>query len=69
MPVAQNLQHMSRANYFTVNEVADVTRISTMTVYRLIKSGELPAVKIGKSFRVREEDLDAYLARQYTQAG
>ena len=40
-----------------------------MTVYRLIKSGELPAVRVGKSFRVREEDLDAYLARQYTEAG
>jgi excisionase family DNA binding protein len=40
-----------------------------MTVYRLIKSGELAAVRVGKSFRVREEDLDAYLARQYTQAG
>jgi excisionase family DNA binding protein len=69
MPVAQNLQHMSRAKYLTVNEVADLMRISSMTVYRLIKSGELPAVRVGKSFRVREEDLDAYLARQYTQAG
>jgi excisionase family DNA binding protein len=69
MPMAQNLQHMSRAKYLTVNEVADLMRISSMTVYRLIKSGELPAVRVGKSFRVREEDLDAYLARQYTQAG
>jgi excisionase family DNA binding protein len=67
--MAQNQQHMSRAKYFTVNEVADVIRISGMTVYRLIKSGELPAIRVGKSVRVREEDLDAYLARQYTQAG
>jgi excisionase family DNA binding protein len=69
MPVAQNLQHMSRANYLTVGEVAARVRISNMTVYRLIKSGELAAVRVGKSFRVREEDLDAYLDRQYTQAG
>ena len=69
MPMAQNLQHMSRANFLTVGEVADRVRISNMTVYRLIKSGELAAVRVGKSFRVREEDLDAYLDRQYTQAG
>jgi excisionase family DNA binding protein len=69
MPVAQNLQHMSRARYFTVGEVAELMRVSSMTVYRLIKSGDLAAVRVGKSFRVREEDLDAYLARQYTQAG
>jgi excisionase family DNA binding protein len=69
MPVAQNLQHLSRAKFLTVNEVADVIRVSTMTVYRLIKGGELPAVRVGKSFRVREEDLDAYLAKHFTEAG
>jgi excisionase family DNA binding protein len=40
-----------------------------MTVYRLVKAGDLPAVRVGKSYRVREDDLDAYLAKQYTQAG
>jgi excisionase family DNA binding protein len=67
--VAQNLEHLSRARFLTVNEVADLMRVSSMTVYRLIKSGDLPAVRVGKSYRVREEDLDGYLARQYTQAG
>ena len=50
-------------------EVADLLRVSTMTVYRLIKAGELRAVRVGKSYRVREDDLDAFLANQYTQAG
>jgi excisionase family DNA binding protein len=40
-----------------------------MTVYRLISAGELPAVRIGKSYRIRDEDLDKYLASRYTQAG
>jgi excisionase family DNA binding protein len=40
-----------------------------MTVYRLIKAGELPAARIGKSYRVREDDVDAYLASRFTQAG
>ena len=38
-------------------------RVSTMTVYRIIKSGELPAVRVGRSFRVRDVDVDTYLGR------
>jgi excisionase family DNA binding protein len=52
-----------------VAEVADLLRVSNMTVYRLIKAGELPAARIGKSFRVREDDIDAYLEERFTQAG
>jgi excisionase family DNA binding protein len=44
-------------------------RVSSMTVYRLIKNNELPAVRVGRSFRVRDTDVDAYLASRYTQAG
>lgn len=53
----------------TVGEVAAVLRVSTMTVYRLINAGELPAVRIGRSFRLRQEDLDRYLSDRFTRAG
>jgi excisionase family DNA binding protein len=46
----------------TVAEVAAVMRVSTMTVYRLIKSGELPAVRIGHNYRIREGEVERYLA-------
>lgn len=59
----------ARARFLTVNEVADLLRLSDMTVYRLIKKGELPAVRIGRSYRLREDDVDAYLAARYTEAG
>jgi excisionase family DNA binding protein len=62
-------QSFTRARLLTVAEVASHLRVSTMTVYRLLKAGELPSVRIGKSFRVREDDLDAYLAERYTEAG
>ncbi len=62
-------QEMSRSRFLTVAEVAGLMRVSSMTVYRLIKAGDLRAVRVGKSYRVREDDLDAYLARQYTAAG
>jgi len=60
---------LSKARFLTVQEVADLMRVSSMTVYRLIKSGELPAVRVGRSFRVAEGDVDTYLASGYTQAG
>ncbi|MCU1463388.1 MAG: DNA-binding protein [Acidimicrobiales bacterium] len=57
------------ARFLTVAEVAALLRVSTMTVYRLIKAGELASVRVGKSYRVREDDVDAYLAARYTEAG
>jgi len=42
-------------------------RVSTMTVYRLIKSGELPAVRVGRSYRVRGSAIEQYLASRSVQ--
>jgi len=53
----------------TVAEVAKQLRVSNMTVYRLINAGELPARRIGKSYRLREDDVDRYLSARYTAAG
>jgi excisionase family DNA binding protein len=41
-------------------------RVSNMTVYRLINAGELPAVRVGKSYRLTEADVDGYLSQGYT---
>jgi excisionase family DNA binding protein len=58
-----------RAQFLTVAEVAYTLRVSTMTVYRLIKAGDLRAVRVGKSYRLTEDDVDHYLAAGFTQAG
>lgn len=47
--------------FLTVAEVADLMRVSKMTVYRLVHSGELPAVRVGRSFRVHEQAVEEYL--------
>jgi len=57
------------SHFLTVQEVAAMMRVSAMTVYRLIKAGDLPAVRVGRSYRVRDVDVDAYLQSRYTQAG
>ena len=59
----------SQARFLTVAEVASLLRVSNMTVYRLIKAGDLPALRIGKSYRVPEHEVDRYLSARYTQAG
>jgi excisionase family DNA binding protein len=48
----------------TANEVAAQLRVSTMTIYRLIRRGELPAVRVGRNYRVRASALDDYLRAQ-----
>ena len=45
----------------TVGEVAATMRVSNMTVYRLIKAGDLPAIRVGKNFRIRRSDVESYL--------
>jgi excisionase family DNA binding protein len=45
----------------TVGEVAGLMRVSNMTVYRLIKSGQLGAIRVGKNYRIRRTDVDRYL--------
>lgn len=62
-------QSYERPRFLTVAEVAAQLRVSTMTVYRLLKAGQLASVRVGRSYRVREEDVDRYLASTYTQAG
>ena len=53
----------------TVGEVAATMRVSNMTVYRLIKTGEMSAFRVGRGYRLREEDIDSYLTERYTEAG
>ena len=55
--------------FMTVGEVADLMRVSSMTVYRLIKAGDLRAVQVGKSYRIREEDINSFLASRHNQTG
>ena len=62
-------QFPRQARLLTVAEVAAQLRVSNMTVYRLIKAGDVGAVRVGKSYRISEADIDRYLADRYTEAG
>ena len=60
---------LSESRFLTVAEVAEKMRVSKMTVYRLVHNGELPAARVGRSFRVREHDVNEYLRKSFYRAG
>jgi excisionase family DNA binding protein len=61
---------LSDVKFLTVYEVAVILRLSKMSVYRLVHSGELEAVRVGRSFRVPEQAIVSYLqGAGYTPAG
>ena len=63
--MASNLSgDISEVKFLTVAEVASAMRVSKMTVYRLVHAGELPAVRVGRSFRVPEDAVNEYLRKQ-----
>ncbi len=64
-----NRGDISEVKFLTVAEVAAVMRVSKMTVYRLVHNGDLPAVRVGRSFRVSEDDVNEYLKSSFFDAG
>ncbi|MFD2489549.1 helix-turn-helix domain-containing protein [Amycolatopsis jiangsuensis] len=65
----EELPSVGQVQFLTVAEVATLMRVSKMTVYRLVHSGELPAVRVGKSFRVPEKAVHEYLQGAYFDVG
>jgi len=50
--------------FMTTEQVLGCLKVDPRTIYRLIKSGELPAVRIGRRWRFRRSDLDDWIERQ-----
>jgi excisionase family DNA binding protein len=50
--------------FLTVSELADFLRVSQRTAYMLLRSGEVPSVKVGGSYRIPRRTLVAQLAKQ-----
>jgi excisionase family DNA binding protein len=59
----------AEVRFLTVAEVASVMRVSKMTVYRMVHAAELPAVRVGRSFRVPEQAVHDYLRAAFIEAG
>ena len=55
--------------FLTTEEVLEYLQVNLRTVYRLIKAGKIPAVRVGRQWRFRKRDIDAWLDSQRTQGG
>jgi excisionase family DNA binding protein len=64
----QSESRLSEVRFLTVAEVATLMRVSKMTVYRLVHSGELTAVRVGRSFRVPEHAVHQYLREAFPES-
>jgi len=53
----------------TTEDVLGCLKVNARTLYRLIRSGELPAVRIGRQWRIRQSDFEAWLERQRPRLG
>jgi excisionase family DNA binding protein len=68
LPMSANETPLSDVRFLTVAEVASIMRVSKMTVYRLVHSGELEAIRVGRSFRVPEQAVNQYLRDSFVAA-
>ena len=59
---------MSEDHFLTTEEVLDYLQVNLRTVYRLIKRGRIPAIRVGRQWRFRKRDIDAWLAGNKGQA-
>ena len=64
----QTAGKLAGVKFLTVAEVASLMRVSKMTVYRLVHTGELTAVRVGRSFRVPERAVNDYLRDAFAES-
>jgi excisionase family DNA binding protein len=55
--------------FLTTEEVLEYLQVNLRTVYRLIKAGKIPAVRVGRQWRFRKRDIDAWLDSQRLRGG
>ena len=63
------MSSLSEVRFLTVQEVAALMRVSKMTVYRLVHSGQIASVRVGRSFRVPERAVHDYLRGAFDSTG
>ena len=57
-PYANSMGRRPRPAFYTVEEVAEVLRVDPVTIYRSIRAGEFPAVKVRKRYAVPQKAID-----------
>jgi excisionase family DNA binding protein len=69
MPPTENDAVSKPKEFYSIEEVAELLGVNYQLIYKLVRSGQLPAARIGKVYRVTRSDLDAYIEKSKRHAG
>ena len=60
---------IEKNKFYSLEEVADLLGVTYQLIYKLVRSGEMPALRVGKMYRITGDDLDAYLNKSRVKSG
>jgi putative molybdopterin biosynthesis protein len=63
--IKMNNQEKTATQFYTIDEIAELLKISYLTVFRWVKAGKLTAYKVGKQYRIDVQDLNKFLECQF----
>lgn len=69
MQETQETAISGKKEFYSLEEVAELLGVNYQLIYKLVRSGELPAARIGKVYRVMRGDLDGYIEQSKRHAG
>lgn len=61
--IKMNNDRLNAQKFYTITEVANILRVSYLTVFRWIQADKLSAYKVGKQYRIEIQDLDKFLEK------
>ena len=61
--IKMNNDRLNAQKFYTITEVANILRVSYLTVFRWLQAGKLSAYKVGKQYRIEIQDLDKFLEK------
>ncbi len=56
-----NITNMTEDQYYSIEEVSKTLKVAYLTVYRWVQAKKLIALKAGKQYRIKKDDLDNFL--------
>lgn len=56
-----NIDNMTQEQYYSIEEVSKMLKVAYLTVYRWIQTKRLVALKAGKQYRIKKEDLNSFI--------
>ncbi len=65
---AKELTHIGSREFYTVAQLADLLQLNEMTIYRMVKTGQLPCHLIGRIMRFRHDDIEEFLKQHRVPA-